>query len=236
MSKPDLSIVVPCYNEAENIPDLISRFSHAIGNHNIELVIVNNGSSDSSADLLANAQQQHDFITLVDIAKNQGYGFGILAGLRQAKADILGWTHADLQTDPQDVIKAFTLIQEQADKEDCYIKGDRKGRPLFDQIFTMGMSLFESLYLSTRLWDINAQPNIFHRSFFDKWQRQAPNDFSIDLFVLYTAKREKLRTIRFDVVFPERIHGSSSWNTSIAGKWKFIKRTVDFSLELKKGL
>jgi len=236
MNKPDLSIVVPCYNEAENIPDLINRFSHAIGKRNIELLIVNNGSNDNSADILSVAQQQHNFITLVDIAKNQGYGFGILAGLRHAKADILGWTHADLQTDPQDVIKAFTLIQEQPDKEDCYVKGDRKGRPLFDQIFTMGMSLFESLYLSTRLWDINAQPNIFHRSFFDKWQRQAPNDFSLDLFVLYTAKREKLRTIRFDVVFPERIHGSSSWNTSIAGKWKFIKRTVDFSFELKKGL
>ncbi len=236
MNKPDLSIVVPCYNEAENIPDLINRFSHAIGKRNIELLIVNNGSNDNSADILSVAQQQHNFITLVDIAKNQGYGFGILAGLRHAKADILGWTHADLQTDPQDVIKAFTLIQEQPDKEDCYVKGDRKGRPLFDQIFTMGMSLFESLYLSTRLWDINAQPNIFHRSFFDKWQRQAPNDFSLDLFVLYTAKREKLRTIRFDVVFPERIHGSSSWNTSISGKWKFIKRTVDFSFELKKGL
>ncbi len=236
MNKPDLSIVVPCYNEADNIPELITRFARVIDDQPIELVIVNNGSNDLSAEILAKYQQQYLFITVVDIKINQGYGYGIMAGLRQAKADCLGWTHADLQTDPSDVIKAFHLLQEQKETNRCYIKGDRKGRPLFDQIFTMGMSLFETLYLATRLWDINAQPNIFHRSFFDKWKSKAPDDFSLDLFVLYQANLEKLNIIRFEVYFPDRIHGQSSWNTSLLGKWKFIKRTILFSTNLKRGL
>lgn len=236
MNKPDLSIVVPCYNEEKNIPDLVAAFAQAIDNRHVELVMVNNGSTDNSADVLARIQQEHDFISIVEISNNEGYGHGIMTGLRNAKSDFLGWTHADLQTDPSDVIKALDIINQQSNPINCYIKGDRKGRPLFDQFFTMGMSLFESLYLKTRLWDINAQPNIFHRSFFEKWQQEAPKDFSLDLFVLYVASKNHLNIIRFDVVFPERIHGTSSWNTSFSAKWKFIKRTFDFSVELKRGL
>lgn len=236
MNKPILSIIVPCYNEVENLPGLINAFNAAIADKNIELVLVNNGSTDNSAQLLQQMKALHSFISIVNIEKNEGYGHGILTGLRSAQADILGWTHADLQTDPNDVIKAYSLLHQQANPENCYIKGDRKGRPLFDQFFTIGMSLFESLYLKTRLWDINAQPNIFHRDFFNLWQANAPKDFALDLFVLYQARINNLNVIRFDVGFPERIHGQSKWNTSLSGKWKFITRTFNFSIELKKGL
>jgi hypothetical protein len=50
------------------------------------------------------------------------------------------------------------------------------------------------------------------------------------------AKKQGLDIIRFDVVFPERIHGESNWNTGTAARWKFIKRTFDFSVKLKKEL
>jgi len=90
--------------------------------------------------------------------------------------------------------------------------------------------------MGKQLWDINAQPNIFHRSFFDKWEANAPDDFSLDLYVLYMARHLGLTVERFDVVFPERQHGESSWNTGLAAKWKFIKRTLEFSVQLKREL
>ena len=49
------------------------------------------------------------------------------------------------------------------------------------------MSLFETLLLRTRLWDINAQPTMFHRDFFASWDRP-PHDFSLDLYAYYGAK------------------------------------------------
>ena len=236
MNKPDFSVVVPCYNEAENLTSLLDRFSKVITDKNIELVLVNNGSTDNSAALLKKLGLQYNFIHLVNIEINQGYGHGILTGLRQAEGDVLSWTHADLQTDPQDVIDGYNLLLKQPSIKNCYLKGDRKGRPLMDQFFTFGMSLFETVFLKHVLWDINAQPNIFHRSFFDKWQSLAPNDFSLDLYVLYMAKHLKLNVLRFAVMFPERIHGCSSWNTGFESKWKFIKRTITFSFSLKKEL
>lgn len=232
----NVSIIVPCYNEAKNIPSLLNMFDKALTRNDVELIIVNNGSSDGSQKILAQLSCQYPFLKIVDIAVNQGYGFGVMSGLRSAKGDFLGWTHADLQTDPADVIKAYDLIQQQKIPELCYAKGDRKGRPIFDQFFTSGMSLFETLFMGKKLWDINAQPNIFHRSFFDKWQENAPDDFSLDLYVLFMAQHLKLNVQRFDVFFPERIHGTSSWNDGFSSKWKFIKRTVEFSVELKKEL
>ena len=60
-----------------------------------------------------------------------------------------------------------------------------------------------------------------------------PFDFSLDLYSLYLAKKNKYNVIRFDVVFPERINGVSKWNTGLRSKIKFIKRTIDFSKQMK---
>jgi len=231
-----LSIVVPCYNEEKNIPLILEKFNSVIKRGDIEVLLVNNGSIDNSANVMSELLPNYSFARVVDVEVNQGYGFGITSGLNEAKGEFIGYTHADMQTDPADVLKALEIIEKQENPKNCYIKGDRKGRHLFDQFFTMGMSAFETIYLSTKLWDINAQPNIFHKSFFEKIKNSCPKDFSLDLYFLYMAQKNGLEVIRFDVVFPERIHGSSSWNDGFASKWKFIKRTLDFSFKLKKEL
>lgn len=230
-----LSIIVPCYNESKNIPLILERFSLVIERNDVEVVLVNNGSTDNSREVLDELVPLYSFARQVSVEENQGYGFGILSGLSAAKGEFLGWTHADMQTDPHDPIKALELLESQPYPQRSYVKGTRQGRPLRDNIFTVGMSLFETLYMRCRLWDINAQPNIFHRSFFERWENP-PHDFSLDLYVLYLAKYYGLQVVRFPVLFPERIHGESSWNTGFVQKWKFIHRTLEFSVKLKKGL
>lgn len=235
MKNIKLSIVVPCYNEAKNIPIILDRFNEIINRNDIEIILVNNGSSDNSQEVMDELVPKFTFSRVINVAVNQGYGHGIVSGLKVATGKFIGYTHADMQANPSDVIKALEIIEKQQDPNNCYVKGDRKGRPLFDQIFTFGMSAFESLYLGTTLWDINAQPNVFHNSLF-KELKNTPNDFSLDLYFLHKAKLKRLNVIRFNVVFPDRIHGESSWNTGLSAKWKFIKRTIKFSLKLKKQL
>ncbi|WP_163770080.1 glycosyltransferase, partial [Proteus mirabilis] len=61
-------------------------------------------------------------IRSVRVERNQGYGFGILSGLSQAKGRILAWTHADMQTDPADALAGLALfIQDPAQK--LFVKG-----------------------------------------------------------------------------------------------------------------
>lgn len=228
-----LSVVVPCYNEEENIPLILERFREIIKRDDIEVILVNNGSTDGSSKVLEELLPKYAFAKTTLVPVNQGYGYGILQGLRECTGEYIGWTHADMQTDPADILKALAIIEEE--KEPVFVKGNRKGRPLFDVFFTAGMSLFETCYLHKKLYDINAQPNIFPKTFFDGWENP-PYDFSLDLYALYMARVKGLKVVRFPVLFPERIHGESKWNTGLKSKWKFIKRTMEFSVKLKKTL
>ncbi|WP_394884849.1 glycosyltransferase family 2 protein [Clostridium butyricum] len=229
-----LSIIVPCYNEEKNIPLILERFNSVINREDIEVILVNNGSKDNSEKVIWKLLPRYKFAKTMLVDINQGYGYGILQGLKLASGEYIGWTHADMQTDPQDVITALEIIEKHENSKYLFVKGNRKNRPLFDQFFTSGMSLFESLYLGKSLYDINAQPNIFHRSFYESWI-DPPYDFSLDLYALYLARKNNFNVERFNVIFPERIHGESSWNSGFLSKWKFIKRTIGFSIKLKRG-
>lgn len=224
------SLVIPCYNEAANLPLLLERCK-AVAGPGIEVILVDNGSTDASADVLARLLPDYPGCRSVRVEQNQGYGFGILSGLRAAKGEILGWTHADMQTDPQDALRGLELFAIHGER--AFVKGRRYGRPLADVAFTMGMSLFETVLLAKPMWDINAQPTMFSRRFFETWS-EPPHDFSLDLYAYYEARRQGLAVHRFPVRFGERAHGVSHWNVNWAAKRKFIARTVDFSLQLRR--
>lgn len=227
------SLVIPCYNEAASLPLLLERCKTLSDHRNIEIILVDNGSSDSSSEVLRELLPSCPHCKSIRVEKNQGYGFGILAGLKAAQGDILGWTHADMQTDPKDLLQAIQIFE--ANSNMLYVKGKRTGRPLADVIFTMGMSIFETILLRTRLWDINAQPNLFPRSFFESWENP-PHDFSLDLYAYFLARHQGLLVHRFSVKFGLRAHGISHWNVNWGAKKRFIRRTIEFSLELKKRL
>ncbi len=228
-----LSIVIPCYNEAKNIPILLGRLSKLIKRDDIEIIIVDNGSSDDTENILNKIIHNYKFCRVLRLPKNKGYGNGIKQGLLLCNSEYIGWTHADLQTEPSDIVKGLKIIEDS--NNNTYVKGLRKARPLFDRFFTISMSLFETLFLNTLLWDINAQPNIFPIELFKDY-KNPPNDFSFDLYYLYIAKKNNYKIKRFDVEFNKRKYGISSWNTSFKNKLKFILRTLQFSFKLKKKL
>lgn len=226
-----LSLIIPCYNEADNLPLLLERCKSLGRCDDIEVILVDNGSTDTTPEVLERMLPEYPGCRSVRVEANRGYGFGVMFGLRAAKGDVLSWTHADMQTDPHDVLTGFKYFQEHS--VDIFVKGHRYGRPLTDVAFTIGMSIFETLLLRTVMWDINAQPTMFSRKFFDTW-RDAPDDFSLDLFAYYLARQSRLSIHRFPVRFGERVYGMSHWNVNWSAKMRFIRRTVDFSLKLRK--
>jgi len=229
-----LSIIIPCYNESKNLSLLISSCKEiSKANLNIEIIIVDNGSNDDTSIVLDQLTSGLSFIKRVQININQGYGYGILSGLAEAKGQILCWTHADLQTDLNDVIKGIKLFENNYKPENLFVKGMRQKRPLVDVFFTMCMSVFETLLLRKFMWDINSQPTMFTREFFSTWE-SPPKDFSLDLYAYFMAKKSKLVIKRFPVLFKKRINGISNWNFGFKSRYNFIRRTVLYSIALKK--
>jgi len=234
-----LSIVIPCYNEAGNIHLLMERFTEVVkANAGVEIIIVDNGSSDNSAQVFESELKKYPTLPfrVVKIEKNQGYGHGILQGLRSAKGEVLAWTHADMQTDPLDVLTGFDLFNKNKDKYPILlVKGKRRNRPWLDEFFTKGMELFALLMLKTRLNDINAQPKIFSKYFFDQIEASAPLDFSLDLYFLYHATKNG-QVLDFPVYFNQRLHGEAKGGGSLKTKYKLTKRTLLYILSMSKSL
>lgn len=239
INKPKIvfSLVIPCFNESENLVNLVERCKYLLNEKDdIEVIIVDNGSTDNSSEVLAEMLlNYHDErLRSVRVKKNLGYGHGILVGLEESFGDILGWTHADLQTDPVDFLNATLLMSKTEDSKLVFIKGKRYGRPFFDVCFTWGMSIVEWLILGTRLWDINAQPTVFSREFFVTLKRP-PADFSIDLYFYYEAVRRGAIIKRFPVRFESRSKGEGH-NEKFTSKLKYSWKTIMYSISLRKYL
>ena len=168
---------------------LINKCKKSI-NNNTEIIFVNNGSEDESLKVFKKLiPNQTNNLKYINLKKNLGYGNGILEGLKKSKGEFLGWTHADLQTNPADALKNFKLFLNPS-SEKTFIKGKRVNRNSFDNFFSFGMSIFESMLFQKIFFEINAQPNLFSRSFYQTW-KNPPNDFSLDLYVYFQAKKQR---------------------------------------------
>ena len=228
-----LSIIIPCYNEELSLNKLVENCLSNI-NENIEIILVDNGSTDSTFKSLVNLNLPDNIIPL-RIDKNIGYGDGILQGLKHAKGEIVSWTHADLQTDVSDVIIGFNQFEDNLINKDCMVKGIRKNRNIIDSFFTFSMGLYSSIVIGTWMYDINAQPKMFHRSFMDEFE-DPPLDFSLDLFLMHFFKRKKIKIKTFSVFFNKRKYGESKGGGTFKGKMKLIKRTLSYIRTLKQNI
>ena len=173
MKKIKYSVVIPCFNESDNLELLLKSLIQLNIQNNLEIIIVDNGSTDNSYSLLFELKEKikiHN-LKVVSIKKNIGYGNGIIRGLNEASGDFLGWTHADLQTDVTDVLKGFKLIEKST--ENSIVKGKRSNRNMFDNIFTIFMSIVCTIMLRKSLFDINAQPKIFSKVFYNQIKDRA---------------------------------------------------------------
>ena len=226
------SIVIPCFNEEGTIELILERTKNIFIDNNIELILVNNGSTDNSKDIISKLIINYPHAKHINLEKNLGYGGGILKGLSYCKGEIIGWTHADLQTDPVDCVRAFKEYENISREKNTFIKGNRKNRPLNDQFFTFGMSLFETILLGKLIYDVNAQPTIFPKKFFDSWSNP-PSDFSLDLYTYYLAKKNNYKIKRISVDFLKRISGQSKWNINFFSRIRFILRTIKYSFKLR---
>ena len=232
-----LSLIIPCFNEAPNIDKLLENLELMLKNNQdekIELIIVDNGSTDNSFSILEKSNLfLEKKINVLKIKNNIGYGNGVFQGIKFAKGNYIAWCHSDLQLDPHDVIKIFKKYKTELLNKNCIIKGKRTKRNFIDTMFTFGMTLFTYLLFRVRLNDINAQPKMFHRNFLH-FLEDSPKDFSFDFYFLLKAKQYNYKIYESPVIWRNRYAGEAKGGDSIKLKLKLTARTLNYMLKLKK--
>ncbi len=108
----EVSVIIPAFNEAENLPELHRQLTTALGALSYELVFVDDGSTDGSFELLRRLHDRDPHVRVVRLARNYGQHAALVAGLDHAKGEILASFDADLQFDPRDIPRLVATVQE----------------------------------------------------------------------------------------------------------------------------
>ncbi|MCS6288335.1 MAG: glycosyltransferase [Nitrospira sp.] len=108
IGRPELSVIIPVFNEAENLPTLHGRLTRALVNLGMEyeIVLVDDGSQDQSPGILRRMEAEDQRIVIVEFARNFGHQVAISAGLEQSRGRVVCIMDADLQ-DPPEVLHTF---------------------------------------------------------------------------------------------------------------------------------
>ena len=110
-----VSIVIPVYNEEDNVPVLVEELGKlAAWRSDYEVVLVDDGSSDRTWERIEALRADHGFLAPVRLPRNRGQSAAMLCGLRAARGDILVTLDGDLQNDPADIPK---LVEEMGEAD-----------------------------------------------------------------------------------------------------------------------
>lgn len=116
-----LSVVVPLYNEQDNVAELQKEIASALAGIEHELILVDDCSSD---DTLARIQRGPN-VRVIEFAKNTGQSAAMYSGIMAAKGDTIALLDGDLQNDPADILKLLELINQGNDLA-CGYRAKRK--------------------------------------------------------------------------------------------------------------
>ncbi|HET7790946.1 MAG TPA: glycosyltransferase family 2 protein [Gemmatimonadales bacterium] len=108
---PDLSLVIPVYNERENLAPLVAEIAAALPGRRYEIVMVDDGSTDGSGAALAELKRARPEIHIVSFARNAGQTAAFAAGFRAARGAVVVTLDADLQNDPADIPALVTELE-----------------------------------------------------------------------------------------------------------------------------
>lgn len=233
--KFDLSIVLPCYNEDKNIVYLYKEILRLkLNNIKVEFVFVDNGSTDKTNQeinkIIVKSKFKKFSIKKFTIKRNEGYGGGILYGLRKSRGKIVSWTHADLQTPLSDVIRLYKKIEK---KKNFFAKGNRTNNRGFDSIVSRFHEFIASLILNCKLKEINAQPKMLERNKVPYFHNAPKKWTCLDTYFYFVSIKNKFEIITMNVIFKNRIFGKSKWKNNLSVFIKHLFHNFIYIIQLR---
>jgi len=208
VASADISVTIPIYNEAENIPVLYERVRGALERlgRAWELVLVDDGSSDGSAALLDAIAAQDARITVVHFRRNYGQTAAFMAGINHARGDIIVPMDGDLQNDPDDIAKLLAKLDEGYDVVSGWRK-DRKDNAIKRNLPSRMANSLISRVSGVHLHDYGCSLKAYRRDVLDGVKLYG----EMHRFVPIYAAWNGARVTEIEVTHHPRLHGTSKY-------------------------
>jgi len=126
---PLISVVVPAFNEAENVETLASEIDKALSDLPYEMIFIDDASTDETQSVLVEMKSRFPYLRVLSHRQNSGQSRGVRSGVRAARAEIIATLDSDGQNDPADIPKLYQqLIRADAPKALAMVGGRRAKR------------------------------------------------------------------------------------------------------------
>jgi glycosyltransferase involved in cell wall biosynthesis len=204
-SPPTLSIVIPLYNEEQSLDTLLQEIAQHCRGLSYEVVLVDDGSSDRTADLLQRAAEQDPHLHALILARNYGQTQALSTGFRLSRGSIVVFLDGDLQNDPADIPLLVAQVERGAD----VVSGWRRDRRdnLSRRVPSAVINRLLSRSFGLRLHDIGCTLKAYRREVLESM------DFTNDLhrYLPLYAQLHGYRIEELEVHHRPRIHGASKY-------------------------
>ncbi|MDH3732857.1 MAG: glycosyltransferase family 2 protein [Gemmatimonadota bacterium] len=228
--EPDLSLIIPCYNEEDVAEYTVQRLLGAFrdAGHVLEIIAVDNGSSDRTPAILQRLEAEEPEVRRTRVEVNEGYGLGVLTGIPLCRGRWAGIIPADGQVDAEDVVRLFDA----ADSSDGGVLAKVRRRFRMDGLFRKLVSVSYNLFFRA-LWpriaslDINGSPKIMPREVLQGMDLRS-KDWVLDPEIMVKAHARGLRILEVNVF--ARMRGGGTSHVRATTCWGFFYRLVRMRL------
>ena len=235
-SQPEISFIMPCYNEEQVITYTIPRIVRAFADagHRFELVACDNGSSDRTGEIIQRFIDEGLPIRPHRVEVNCGYGNGILESVPLARAPWIGVIPADGQVDAEDAVRLFESVRESGGA--VLGKVHRRFRldgPIRAIVSFLYNSFLMLLWPGVSTFDVNGSPKILDAGTLRRMSLTS-KDWLLDPEMVIKAHLLGIPILEMNVFSRMREHGTSNVQAETA--WEFFRRLLAFRFgpELKR--
>lgn len=217
-----LSIIVPVFNELENVPILIEQLNSVVQKmgRTYEIIAVNDGSTDKTGEKLWELAAKQDNLKVVNFVRNFGQTAAMMAGLENATGEILITIDADLQNDPKDIPMLVAKIDEGHDLA-CGWRRDRKDAAIRRNFVSRVANRLISRISGVNLHDYGCTLKAYRRSVIDGVRLYGEMHRFIPIYASWMGAS----IVEVPVNHHPRIHGQSKY-----GLERIVKVLLDLLL------
>ena len=168
MPRPSISVFFPCYNDGQTIGDLVTEAERQLQQltDDYELIVVNDGSRDNSADVLRALQLQVPRLKVVTHDRNRGYGAALRSGFANATRDVVFYTDGDGQYDVRELPILLMLLTD----DTHFVNGIKMTRQ--DPLYRVHIGSIHRFLMRWSFWlpvnDVDCDFRLIRRSILDR--------------------------------------------------------------------